>query len=156
MNKDLSEASGALGAPVQYAATHPIDVEVAPALTHRNRLTVAFRPLLALPHIVLVGGPVAFATSLWWRTDHQSRFDAGAGAGVLGAVACVVTIIACSRSFSVGDIQRGFGTSPHITSDGVFAPSRISRSFGTSIRRSGTSPIPRGWCSAHPHVRAIG
>jgi len=67
MNNNFNAQTGALGAPARYTATHPIDVEVAPALTHRNRLTVAFRPLLALPHILLVGGPVAFATSLWWR-----------------------------------------------------------------------------------------
>src|SRR4029078_9063717 len=94
MNNNISAASGVLGAPVHHAVTHPVDVEVAPALTHSNRLTEAFRPLLALPHILLVGGPVAFATSMWWRAEHESRFDAGAGVGALGAVSCVIAIIA--------------------------------------------------------------
>ena len=94
MNNHVSAENGVLGAPVHHVVTHPVDVEVTPALTHRSRLTVAFRPVLALPHILLVGGPVAFATSMWWRVDHETRFDAGAGVGALGAVACVIAIIA--------------------------------------------------------------
>jgi Domain of unknown function (DUF4389) len=107
MNNDFSVSGGVLGAPVHHAATHPVDVEAAPALTHRKRLTVAFRPLLAIPHILFVGGPVAFATSLWWRADHESRFDVGAGAGVLGAVACVITIIAWFAIVFAGQYPEG-------------------------------------------------
>jgi len=49
------------------SAAHPrvpaVGVGVLPARTDRNRLTTAFRPILAIPHILLVGGPVAFAIS---------------------------------------------------------------------------------------------
>ncbi|MGE5099968.1 MAG: hypothetical protein ACM3SX_08280, partial [Deltaproteobacteria bacterium] len=46
---------------------HPVDVDLTPVLTDRNRLTSAFRPFLAIPHILLVGGPAAFAVSSSWR-----------------------------------------------------------------------------------------
>jgi hypothetical protein len=72
---------------------HPVDVTVAPALTSRNRLTCAFRPILALPHLILVGGPVAFAMT-WLGGSNGERFDWSAGGGVLGAVAVVIAIIA--------------------------------------------------------------
>jgi len=38
--------------------TEPIDLEVSPPTGERNRLTAFARPLLALPHALLVGGPV--------------------------------------------------------------------------------------------------
>ena len=72
---------------------HPVDVTVAPALTSRNRLTCAFRPILAIPHLILVGGPVAFALS-WLGESGGEHFNWSAGGGVLGAVAVVSTIIA--------------------------------------------------------------
>lgn len=72
---------------------HPVDVIVAPALTSRNRLTCAFRPILAIPHLVIVGGPVAFALS-WLGESQGEHYDSSAGGGVLGAVAIVSAIIA--------------------------------------------------------------
>lgn len=76
-----------------FHETHPVDVTVAPALTSRNRLTCAFRPILAIPHLILVGGPVAFVMT-WLGQSEGERFDWGAGGGVLGAVAIVIAIIA--------------------------------------------------------------
>src|SRR5687767_13622875 len=35
---------------------YPVSVSVEPALANRNRLTTAFRLILALPHVILVGG----------------------------------------------------------------------------------------------------
>jgi len=72
---------------------HPVDVTVAPALTSRNRLTCAFRPLLAVPHLILVGGPAAFALS-WLGESKGEHVDWSAGGGVLGAVAVVAAVIA--------------------------------------------------------------
>ena len=72
---------------------HPVDVEVTPDLTDRNRLTCAFRPILAIPHLLLVGGPAAFAIS-GWRNDVIPGIRWGAGTGVLGAVAAVIALIA--------------------------------------------------------------
>jgi hypothetical protein len=71
---------------------HPVDVAVAPALAGRNRLTCAFRPILAIPHLLLVGGPMAFAFS-WFANSEEPRFEWGS-VGVLGAVAAVSALIA--------------------------------------------------------------
>ena len=38
-------------------AGYPVRIDVEPQRTGRDRLTVAFRPLLAIPHIILVGAP---------------------------------------------------------------------------------------------------
>jgi hypothetical protein len=35
---------------------YPVSVGVEPLLTNRNRLTTAFRLILAIPHLLLVGG----------------------------------------------------------------------------------------------------
>lgn len=76
-----------------HGEAHPVDVEVTPALTSRRRLTCAFRPILAIPHIILVGGPVAVALT-WLGGSRGERVDWSAGGGVLGAVAVVTAIIA--------------------------------------------------------------
>jgi hypothetical protein len=75
-------------------ATHPVRIRVEPALDSRNRLTTAFRPILALPHLVLVGGPVAAVLTWNGGAEHRLTYGWGAGGGVLGAVAAVVAIIA--------------------------------------------------------------
>ena len=77
-----------------YNPADHVDVDVTPALTQRNRLTCAFRLILAIPHILLVGGPIAFAGSYAWGSGDQSHVEWGAGTGVLGAVATVIAIIA--------------------------------------------------------------
>ena len=71
-----------------------VDVDVTPALTQRNRLTCAFRLILAIPHILLVGGPIAFVGSYMSGTEDRTRVEWGAGTGVLGAVATVIAVIA--------------------------------------------------------------
>lgn len=57
--------SGSMAASSPHATTYPVDVLVAPALTHRNRLTTAFRVFLAIPHLMLVGGPAAWVSILF-------------------------------------------------------------------------------------------
>ncbi|MFL5579059.1 MAG: DUF4389 domain-containing protein [Gemmatimonadaceae bacterium] len=84
------------------ATRHPLEVRVEPALDHRNRLTVAFRPLLAIPHIVLVGGPVAAALTWATRSTPGGRVEWGAGGGVLGAVAVVCAVIAWFAILATG------------------------------------------------------
>jgi hypothetical protein len=93
MEEHLSGAPAIVGVPSGSRTTHPVQLVVDPALTNRNRLTCAFRPILAIPHILLVGGPIAFA-SFGWRADSESSVQWGAGAGVLGGVALVIAIIA--------------------------------------------------------------
>lgn len=71
-----------------------VDVSIVPALDNRNRLTAAFRPILAIPHLLLVGGPTALAVSLGWYAEERPRLEWGATTGVLGAVAAVCALIA--------------------------------------------------------------
>ncbi|UCH86008.1 MAG: DUF4389 domain-containing protein [Dehalococcoidia bacterium] len=63
------------------AVAYPVTYDVEPQIAERNRLTVAFRFILAIPHLLLVGGP---------------GFGLGVGSdrtGVLGTVAAVAAII---------------------------------------------------------------
>jgi hypothetical protein len=75
------------------AATYPITVNVQAALEERNRLTTAFRFFLAIPHLLLVGAPVAMVTSIGWSTEVGWHFEYGSS-GVLGAVAGLGAVIA--------------------------------------------------------------
>jgi hypothetical protein len=62
-------------------ADYPVSFDVEPQTTERNRMTVAFRFILAIPHMLLVGGP---------------GFGIGVGSnrtGVLGTVAAVGAFI---------------------------------------------------------------
>jgi len=78
--------------PMKSAAVHPVRVHVRPALIDRNRLTTAFRLILAIPHLLLVGGPIA-AFFTWTTNDGDASRSWGAS-GVLGAVAFVCALIA--------------------------------------------------------------
>jgi len=79
--------------PLQSTASHPVRLRATPALDGRDRLTTAFRPILAIPHLLLVGGPIA--AFMTWSGNDSSRADHSIGAsGVLGAVAFVCAIIA--------------------------------------------------------------
>ena len=90
---NIEATSGILHESRDRRAAYPVAVQFAPVATQRNRLTAAFRPVLAIPHLILVGGPTAFVATHWWWADHESGFDAGAGLGALGAAACAVTVI---------------------------------------------------------------
>ena len=77
----------------EQEAIYPVSIEVPAAIEDRNRLTVAFRFFLALPHVILVGTPLAFV-GLQWSNDHGMTWGWGSGGGVLGIVACVCAMIA--------------------------------------------------------------
>lgn len=89
-----------------HPAAYPVDVQVTPALGDRNRLTTAFRVFLALPHLLLVGGPVAAAFSWSW-SSRGGDLDWGAGGGVLGAVSAVVALIAWFSILFTGRYPEG-------------------------------------------------
>lgn len=72
---------------------HPVRVHVVPALTGRNRLTTFFRPLLAIPHLILVGGPIGAAVSWSRGSDAGTHYEWGSGGGVLGIGAFVLTVM---------------------------------------------------------------
>jgi hypothetical protein len=68
---------------------YPVSISVQPSLTGRNRLTTAFRVILAIPHAILVGG-IGLGGSVT-RGDGTST-SVGEG-GLLGAVAFFLAII---------------------------------------------------------------
>ena len=72
----------------------PVQLRITPALGKRNRLTTAFRLLLALPHLILVGGPIAGALSWAWRDDSARHANWTADGGALGLVATLAAVIA--------------------------------------------------------------
>ena len=67
----------------------PVSIAVTPALANRNRLTTAFRLILAIPHLILVGG-VGF--NLVYGHRHPSSSTGGEG-GLLGVVAGFLAIV---------------------------------------------------------------
>ena len=78
----------------QETPVYPVGIGLAAATEDRNRLTVAFRFFLALPHIILVGGPVVAVTSGSWGGDDNWMMGWGSGTGVLGVVAAIAAVIA--------------------------------------------------------------
>ena len=81
-----------LATPIANRSVHPVRVYVEPSIDRRNRLTTFFRLLLAIPHLLLVGGPLVAVGVLGWTAQDGLRYEIGAG-GVLGAVAGVVALI---------------------------------------------------------------
>jgi hypothetical protein len=72
---------------------YPLDVNVAPALEGRDRMTTAFRFFLAFPHLLLVGGPIAAILTLSWSFEAALGMEATAGGGALGAAAAVGALV---------------------------------------------------------------
>ena len=68
--------------------TYPVSVAVKPALANRNRLTTAFRLILAIPHLILVGG-----AGLGIAFRRGSATAVGGEGGLLGAVAFFLAIV---------------------------------------------------------------
>ncbi len=75
------------------SARYPVSVTVAPQLEHRNRLTTALRPILALPHSILVG-------PIYWSNRT-------AGVGLLGAAAYVLAIVSWFTLLVTGEHIQG-------------------------------------------------
>jgi hypothetical protein len=67
---------------------YPVAVTLQPSLANRNRLTTAFRLILAIPHLILVGG-VGFGAA----SRGDGRTTIGGEGGLLGAVAIFLAIV---------------------------------------------------------------
>lgn len=67
---------------------YPVSVSVDPLMANRNRLTTAFRLILAIPHLILVGG-ISFGIA----AHDGGRTTIGAEGGLLGAVAIFLAIV---------------------------------------------------------------
>jgi hypothetical protein len=83
--------------------SYPVSLAVVPQIANRNRLTTAFRLLLALPHIILVG---AIAGELWSAGSH-SVLSIGGTTGILGAVASLLAIISWFTIVLSGEHVQG-------------------------------------------------
>lgn len=68
---------------------YPVDVTLDRLLTNRDRVTVAFRAILAIPHLILVGG-AGIGLNLV-MDDTFTKF--GSEGGLLGAVAGFLAIV---------------------------------------------------------------
>ena len=77
----------------EHASDYPVKIHIETAPFEHNRLTTAFRFILAIPHVLLVGGPLALVLSWSFGSDSGPRYDWGAAGGVLGAVAGVAALI---------------------------------------------------------------
>lgn len=79
---------------LEITQPHPVGVVVRPATENRNRLTTAFRFFLAIPHMILVGGPIAALASVGWTSEAGWTWEWSSGTGALGAVAAACAVIA--------------------------------------------------------------
>jgi hypothetical protein len=98
---------GTVAAPFAHESLHPVHVQIDPARGQRNRLTVGFRLFLAIPHLILVGAPVAAAWTWSQMSDGITRLDWSAGGGVLGAVAVVCAVLAWFAILFTGKYPGG-------------------------------------------------
>ncbi|HWV58832.1 MAG TPA: DUF4389 domain-containing protein [Longimicrobiales bacterium] len=83
---------------------YPVRLELPIHTQDRNRITSAFRLLLALPHLILVGGPIAAGYS--WSGGDDSGFRTGSNGGLLGIVALLVSIFAWFAILITGQHPR--------------------------------------------------
>ena len=91
-------------------ASYPITYTVEPQHPERNRLTVAFRIILAIPQWLLVGGPGGSGAnfgSVWGSRDFHWAFVGAIGNGVLGAAAGIMAIISWFAIVFRGKQPRG-------------------------------------------------
>jgi hypothetical protein len=72
------------------AMVYPVAVNVEPLYAPRNRMTTAFRLILAIPHLFLVGG-IGF--SMVFRTGRSEAVSLGPETGLLGLVAAILAIV---------------------------------------------------------------
>jgi uncharacterized protein DUF4389 len=69
---------------------YPVSVAVQPQLAGRNRLTVAFRIILAIPHLILVGG---VGLGLAVTSGGRDRTSLSGETGILGGIAWILAIV---------------------------------------------------------------
>jgi hypothetical protein len=89
---------------------YPVQIDVETAIEHRNRLTTAFRIILAIPHVILVGGPIAAALSWMSNSPGETNYDWSAAGGVMGIVAAACAMIAWFAIVFTGKHPEGLWT----------------------------------------------
>ena len=90
--------------PIGYPVTYDVDAQI----SDRNRLTCFFRLILAIPHLILVGGPgySAFSFSFGFG-QAKGGWLGGGSAGVLGLVAGVMAIVSWFAIVFTGRQPKG-------------------------------------------------
>jgi hypothetical protein len=76
-------------------AGYPVSFDVEPQTTDRNRLTTAFRLILAIPQVLIVGSPGSIS------------FGANSGTGAFGAVVSVTSVLSWFAILFTGRYPRG-------------------------------------------------
>ena len=76
-------------AAAQFAAPYPVTIDVEPATGERNRMTIAFRMILGIPHALLIGG-IGLVFTLG---SASSNYGGILALGALGALASVCALI---------------------------------------------------------------
>jgi len=69
---------------------YPVSVAIEPRLAERNRLTAAFRLILAIPHLIVVG---SVGLGLAVRSGRGDSTSLGSETGLLGAVTWILAIV---------------------------------------------------------------
>ncbi len=72
--------------PVPY----PVSITIEPRLADRNRLTSAFRLILAIPHLIIVG---SVGLGLAVRSGRADSTSLGSETGLLGGVVWILAIV---------------------------------------------------------------
>jgi hypothetical protein len=94
--------------------SYPVTYDAPPPDGARNRLTTAFRIFLALPHLLLVGGPGGVGWSAGAGSgDDGARGGGGAAWGVLGLAAMVSAIVSWFAIVFTGAQPRGLWDFTH-------------------------------------------
>jgi hypothetical protein len=88
---------------------------VTPQMTDRNRLTSFFRLILAIPHLILVGGPGGFGFSIPFGVFGKGNgtFVGFGGNGALGLVAGVMAFISWFAIVFTGRQPKGLWDFTH-------------------------------------------
>jgi hypothetical protein len=71
------------------AMAYPVSTTIEPQLANRNRLTTAFRIILAIPHLILVGG---LGASIAIRSGGSDTTSFGGETGLLGTIAILLAV----------------------------------------------------------------
>lgn len=96
-----------LAAPVSGHSIHPVHVHVDPVAGERDRVSVGFRFILAIPHLLLVGAPAAVALTWSETSPGVTSHDWTMGGGALGAVAALCGLIGYFAILFTGRYPQG-------------------------------------------------
>jgi hypothetical protein len=101
--------------------SYPVTVEVEPKLTDRNRMTVLFRSILIIPHLILVGASTALlGLIVFIAVAAAGAMRGGNGGfslnepttGLFGIVAGVIVILAWFAVVFTGRFPQGLQSVP--------------------------------------------